>query len=551
MKYWFHQALQDNGYADSTAVFVFADHGDYTGDYGLVEKWPSGLEDVLTRVPLLVRMPGGAENHVVEEQVQHMDIVATILNIANITAKHTHFSVDLTPLLMGGSGDPNRAVYSQGGYATNELQDFEGRCNDPNQSGVCDPRNIYYPKGRQQQLEPLSVCRSVMIRTPSHKLVLRTDPRDVDHCSELYDLKLDPRELKNVYNDSSYAEIQQQLKHQLLVWYMQTSDVTPFLEDSRGYFPPHYPRVDEAQHAVSLEPQMIWEKKSGDDALAVLHKYYRQTPIGYVLKECVHDVPNGAKVVVKSESFQVTNWNGETVEFAKCVGKHSKLPIILQQSSGDKFPSDYNGWLAYAAFNSSRGFSAFLGNFSVPDRPEEVPDVLYLFTGLQNKDWVPLVDPEKDGAGFDIIQPVLQYPCGQLEWCVRSWYVTLDGGVMVSDPLIAQPGDTIYGNMTKIGKDEWFVGSTVLSSHKTTFIRVSHERLSEQLWAYTTLEGYGVKGCTYYPDNTCGFTDLKLYSPDGYVEKPLWHVNPKPNPELECHERVRVNSPSSITISFN
>jgi choline-sulfatase len=83
------KALQDNGYADSTAVFVFADHGDYTGDYGLVEKWPSGLEvttilitasyftaeisflikDVLTRVPLLVRMPGGAENHVVEEQV--------------------------------------------------------------------------------------------------------------------------------------------------------------------------------------------------------------------------------------------------------------------------------------------------------------------------------------------------------------------------------------------------------------------------------------------------------------------------------------------------
>ena len=68
------------------------------------------------------------------------------------------------------------------------------------------------------------------------------------------------------------------------------------------------------------------------------------------------------------------------------------------------FPSDYNGWLAYAAFNSSKGFSAFLGNFSVPDKPEEPPDVLYLFTGLQNKDWVPLVDPEKDGAGFDIIQ---------------------------------------------------------------------------------------------------------------------------------------------------
>ena len=33
--------------------------------------------------------------------------------------------------------------------------------------------------------------------------------------------------------------------------------------------------------------------------------------------------------------------------------------------------------------------------------------------------------------------------------------MTLDGGVMVSDPLTAKPGDTIYGNMTKIGDDEW------------------------------------------------------------------------------------------------
>ena len=37
-----------------------SDHGDYAGDYGLVEKWPSGLESCLTHVPLIARMPGGA-----------------------------------------------------------------------------------------------------------------------------------------------------------------------------------------------------------------------------------------------------------------------------------------------------------------------------------------------------------------------------------------------------------------------------------------------------------------------------------------------------------
>jgi hypothetical protein len=62
--------VDDAKIRDITTVAVWADHGDYAGDYGLVEKWPSGLEDVLTRVPLLVRSPGGARGHVVTSPVQ-------------------------------------------------------------------------------------------------------------------------------------------------------------------------------------------------------------------------------------------------------------------------------------------------------------------------------------------------------------------------------------------------------------------------------------------------------------------------------------------------
>jgi choline-sulfatase len=60
-------SVDENNLRESTTVAVFSDHGDYAGDYGLVEKWPSGLEDVLTRVPLLVRTPGGKKGHVVKE----------------------------------------------------------------------------------------------------------------------------------------------------------------------------------------------------------------------------------------------------------------------------------------------------------------------------------------------------------------------------------------------------------------------------------------------------------------------------------------------------
>ncbi len=39
-------ALDETGLADNTAVFVFSEHGDWAGDYGLVEKWPSALDDL-------------------------------------------------------------------------------------------------------------------------------------------------------------------------------------------------------------------------------------------------------------------------------------------------------------------------------------------------------------------------------------------------------------------------------------------------------------------------------------------------------------------------
>jgi arylsulfatase A-like enzyme len=220
-------ALDETNLAGRTAVFVFSDHGDYAGDYGLVEKWPSGLEDVLTRVPLIIRAPGCAAGHVVREPVELFDITATILELADIPARHTHFARSLLPQLQGAPGDAARAVFAEGGYARHEPHCFEGRATGPQASR--EPREIYYPKGRLQQDHPESVCRAVMIRTSSHKLIYR-----VDGLCELYDLVSDPQELRNVYAQPGYARVQAELERRLLDWYVQTSDVTPVDEDPRG-----------------------------------------------------------------------------------------------------------------------------------------------------------------------------------------------------------------------------------------------------------------------------------------------------------------------------
>ncbi|HOU16230.1 MAG TPA: sulfatase-like hydrolase/transferase [Anaerolineae bacterium] len=219
-------ALDETGLAENTCLIVTSDHGDWAGDYGLVEKWPSALDDTLTRVPLIIRAPGGTAGHVVHEPVEFFDIMATVLDLAGVEARHTHFAQSLVPQLRGAPGDPDRAVFAEGGYDPHEPHVFEGRANE---IIFRDATNIYYPKGRQQQEHPESVCRAVMLRTLDYKLVRR--PLGV---SELYDLRADPRELRNVYADSSYADIRAQMESGLLDWYIRTADVVPVGEDPRG-----------------------------------------------------------------------------------------------------------------------------------------------------------------------------------------------------------------------------------------------------------------------------------------------------------------------------
>ncbi len=220
-------ALADSGLEDDTAVFFFSDHGDWAGDYGLVEKWPNAMEDILTRVPLIVRLPGGASGHVVQEPVELMDIFATVMGLAGIEARHTHFSRDLAQQLRGAAGDPERAVFAEGGYARHEPHCFEG---DPRRDQFArNNLNIYYPKGYLQQAHPDSVGRATMLRTSDAKLVYRPAGD-----SELYDLRADPAELHNLYDLPEHAALQTRLEQRLLRWLTATSDVVPFDEDPRG-----------------------------------------------------------------------------------------------------------------------------------------------------------------------------------------------------------------------------------------------------------------------------------------------------------------------------
>ena len=215
-----------------TALFFSSDHGDFAGDYHAVEKYPCALDDALTRVPLIARVPGGAAGVRVAAPVQTLDLFATLLELAGVdlvTRDRTH-SVSLLPPILGtapgGSWAPRPYASSEGGYApgTAEMEPL-----DPAQAALyADPKNLYYPRGREE-LTPGHCDRAVMLRNASAKIVYR-----LTGVSELYDLAADPLEGMNRWGQPAYAALQERMLDDLLAFMVATSDITPSVEDDRN-----------------------------------------------------------------------------------------------------------------------------------------------------------------------------------------------------------------------------------------------------------------------------------------------------------------------------
>lgn len=73
-------ALEASGLLDNTWVLYTSDHGEMAGSHGLMSKCV--LYEPAVRVPLIVRPPGGMDPLVVADRVEHVDVAATVRDIA-------------------------------------------------------------------------------------------------------------------------------------------------------------------------------------------------------------------------------------------------------------------------------------------------------------------------------------------------------------------------------------------------------------------------------------------------------------------------------------
>lgn len=210
-------AVEHAGVLDRTVTVFHTDHGEYLGDFGMVEKWPSGLDECLLRNPLVVAGPGVAEGGVAHALVEMIDLPATLAELAGIDLEHRHFGRSFVPVLHDPTAAHRDRAFSEGGFRIAEADQNERFGGHP-----------YGLKAELQHERPDLVGRAIAMRTADWTYVYRAEEPD-----ELYDRSADPHETTNLADDPLHAERCRRSRDEVLSWLVETSDVIPARRDPR------------------------------------------------------------------------------------------------------------------------------------------------------------------------------------------------------------------------------------------------------------------------------------------------------------------------------
>jgi N-acetylglucosamine-6-sulfatase len=174
--------VEASGTLDRTAIIFGSDNGFFFGEHGLsIERRLPYEESV--RAPLLVRYPPlAAAGSTVDALVSSIDIAPSILTLAERDIPRHVQGVSFVPLL----SDPARASKRSSVLIENFSDDRP------------------YPWVLDADYKT--------IRTDTHKLVHWIQHPELD---ELYDLKSDPREERNLYNDPAHRQLVVKLRSDL------------------------------------------------------------------------------------------------------------------------------------------------------------------------------------------------------------------------------------------------------------------------------------------------------------------------------------------------
>ena len=170
--------LEEAGLAENTIVIYTSDQGFYLGEHGWFDK--RFMYEESFRTPLLMRFPKEIKAGTkIDKLVQNLDFAPTILDYAGVVAPEDMQGESFRKLVGGETDEWRDAVY----YTYYE-----------------------YPSVHM-------VKRHYGVAMERYKLMHFY--YDIDEW-EMYDLETDPSEMKNIYDNPEYAEVQKMLHEKLV-----------------------------------------------------------------------------------------------------------------------------------------------------------------------------------------------------------------------------------------------------------------------------------------------------------------------------------------------
>ncbi len=203
--------LDDEGLAENTLVFFIGDHG------RCHIRGKQFLYDEGTRVPMVMRWPGKVRpGQVNRDLVMSIDICATVLEVAGVSPPvplhgKSLFGEDVKQReyvyaardKMDDSHDAMRSIRSK---------DFKLILNLMPERAYC--QFSHYKEGAYPVLAEMNVLNLKGLLTPEQAAFMARSKPEV----ELYDLRDDPHEVKNLADNSAYTTVKAKLLAELMNW---------------------------------------------------------------------------------------------------------------------------------------------------------------------------------------------------------------------------------------------------------------------------------------------------------------------------------------------
>jgi arylsulfatase A-like enzyme len=175
-----------------------SDHGDSLGSHRLFGK--ETMFEEATRVPWLIRLPGQTRQKMISNPVSHIDFVPTLLDVLGQSNHPQCAGKSLLPLINDATALPNNVFLE---WAPNRTKVKKG-------SRLARRRMIN---------RAIEESTRTVVSPGGWKLCLR----DKD-LNELYNLKDDPFETRNLYSNARYASVISKLAGEIYRWQEATND---------------------------------------------------------------------------------------------------------------------------------------------------------------------------------------------------------------------------------------------------------------------------------------------------------------------------------------